>query len=154
MSDRAELKVEIEAHDREIPSGGSFPVTVRLRNVGSDIAIVNKRLAMGYRDSLARELFADIEDASGDAVEVDRVDYDRDFSLATDYVELPPGAEVTTTIDLLEWYPIRKPGAYRVVIHYQADEPMASPPDGAVPGVFSGAPVDFTITGERTASDI
>lgn len=137
---RHELRVVIEPARSSVTVGGSCPVRVRLRNDGATPTVVNRRLAMGYGDNLSRELFVSLVDASGAEVAVDRLDYNRSFSPPDDYVELPPGAELSTTVDILEWHPIRQAGSYRLVFHYQADEELASPPRSLACGVYSSLP--------------
>ncbi|MEP0825169.1 MAG: hypothetical protein HRF40_06765 [Nitrososphaera sp.] len=110
--------------------------------------MVNKRLAIGYRDNISREIFADLINLdTGEPARIDAVDYNRNFSPASDYVYLQPGETISTLFDLFEWYPPVYDGTYRLVVYYQADEPMATaaPPD-VVSGVIESNQIVLTIT--------
>ena len=141
------LRVEAEVVGAQVARvGGGLPVRVTVTNDGPAPCVVNARLSPGYHDSMPRELFAEIVDAGGgEPAAFDRVDYDRDLSTPEDYVRLEPGEHVAGTFDLLKWYPIARPGRYRITLRYQADEPMAHPPPGTVRGVHSAVPVEVVV---------
>ena len=126
--------------------GQPCPVTVTVTNRGGEPVRVNKRLAVGYRDSAAREVFATVEraDPPGGAPTLVTRDYQRDD--ATEYGMLAPGESIQTEFDLWRWYRPTEAGTYRIVFHYQADEKHRGTPADVVAGVFDAAPVTLTAT--------
>ncbi len=118
----------------------------RLANSGPVPALVNRRMALGYRDHVARELFADLLELHGrQPAEFRVVDYDREFSPLADYIPIAPGQEIRNTFDLFEFYLPVRPGAYVLVLHYQADEELAHTPAAVVRGVVSSEPVEVLV---------
>jgi len=105
-------------------------------------------MAVGYRDNLSREIFADLIDAeTGQPARIDAVDYNRNFSLASDYIYLNPDESISTSFDLLEWYPPVEGGTFKLVVYYQADEPLATAaPPNVVSGIIKSNQVVLTIT--------
>jgi hypothetical protein len=118
---------------------------VRLRNVGDEAVLVNRRLEPGYRDSLSRELFVDVLDENGEPAPTAELDYTRPWPSPSDYVELAPGEEIASSLDLFRWYRPQQPGRYRIVVHYQADEPSASSPENVVRGVVSSDELELDV---------
>jgi len=150
MSAASGLQLELELPASASLAAGRCPASVRLRNAGSQAVMVNARLAVGYEGTVARELYADLLDAgTGAPAGFQVVDYDRDLAPPSAYRALAPGDVVTAHFDLFEWYAPLAPGRYRVVLHYQADEPLARPPaDGAVAlahGKNDSAPVELLV---------
>lgn len=140
----ATLRLEVEAPAGPVRRGAPYPVAVRLVNAGAAPLVVNTRLAVGYRDSDARELFAEVLD--GDAVVSRRTRlYERDPAAADDYAPLAPGEAVETTFDLLAWYDLPGPGRYALVVYYQADEPHGPAPPGVAAGTVASARVPLTV---------
>ncbi len=138
----------IEASMADVaPLGQPFPVRLTVANTSGRPLRINRRLAMGYRASIARELFVSWEPADAPGTEPALVtkDYQRDD--ATEYGLLEPGASVTTELDLWKWYRPTEPGTYRIVVHYQADEASKARPADVVTGVFSSAP--YTVRATR-----
>ncbi len=115
-------------------------ITVSLVNEGAEPVLINRRMAPGYRDSISREIYCDIDGPYR------KRKYDRDMSGPDDYGELGPGESVQAGFDLLAWYQVMRPGQYRLTAHYQCDEPAARPPDGIFHGVVTSEPVQFTVT--------
>ena len=75
------LSLEIDLPAGEARLDRPYPITVRLTNYSTEPVWVNKRLAVGYREHLAREIFADLLDSeTGDPATIIEVDYNRDFS--------------------------------------------------------------------------
>ena len=114
-------------------------LTVRLTNRGSAPVLINRRMSPGYADSISREIYFDLDTHYG------RRKYDRDLPSPSDYGPLEAGETVSAAIDLLAWYRNTEPGTYRLTCHYQADEPLADPPDGVAHGVVSSEPVNVTV---------
>lgn len=145
MKPQSDLEIKVK-----LPAGPIYlckpcPVEVRVINRGGPV-LINRRLAIGYAETLAREVYVDLLDLESlSSIAVMEVDYKRDFSLPTDYVHLDPGEHVSGSFDLFELYAPLEPGTYRFVVHYQADEPLASPPKGVVRGVYSSDPLDLEI---------
>jgi hypothetical protein len=135
------LTLEIDLPDAAARLDRPYPIIVRLTNHSAEPVLVNHRMAVGYRDHLARELFAELLDsASGEPAPLFEVDYNRDFSTPEDYQALNRGESIQATFDLLDWYRPIQPGTYKLVVFYQADEPLARPPAGTLRGIFSSAP--------------
>lgn len=150
MQPEVELQVDPPAGPQSLL--GPCPVRVRLLNRGAEPVVVNRRLATGYRNHLARELFVELLDAETGAPAPYRVvDYDREFSEAEDYITLQPGKQIEGQIDLCRWYAPRFPGRYRLVVHYQADEDLADPPPGVLRGILTAPPVEVTFRAEFQA---
>lgn len=146
----ADLALEVRLTEKSLHLGEACPVEITLRNVGKTRLLVNRRLAVGYNKSLSRELFADLVNLrTGKPTKIHEVDYDRDFPRPSDYSYLEPGESVFTSFDLFEWYAPVRAGSYQLTIHYQADEPLASPPGDVVRGVYSGDPVDLVVAPKR-----
>jgi hypothetical protein len=146
MKAQAALCLAVEVVQRSIRLDRHCPVRVTLTNTGQDPSLVNGRLAVGYRGTLARELYAELIDlASGGPALIYEADYDRPFSPLPDYVWLAPGESIATTFDLWEWYAPIGAGCYRLLMYYQADEPLADPPGEIVRGVWSAAPIELEV---------
>lgn len=139
------LEVEVSLPPGPLRLGEPCPVAVAVRNRGAVAVMVCTRLAPGYRNSISRELFADLLQADGSPAEHMVVDYDRDLPPPSAYSELAPGDAVCGSFDLFEWYAPVRPGSYRLVLHYQADEPLAARPPGTVAGVHSSAPLELPV---------
>jgi hypothetical protein len=122
------------------------PVSVTITNVSDAPVLVNRRLAPGYRGSLSREVWAEIRDETGAEAAVSTIDYERDFPSADDYGELAPGESVSGEFDLFHYARPQRPGRYTVTIVYQADEPVANPPEGVVAGEHAADPITIDVT--------
>jgi hypothetical protein len=121
-------------------------VEVRLTNRSPDPVLINRRLAVGYRDSHARELFAEVfKPGSSEIVSQPALLYKRDFSSAADYGWLAPGESVSTSFDLFEWYTLPSAGDFELIVYYQADEPLAAMPAELLPGTYSSERVAFSV---------
>lgn len=103
--------------------GMSVTVQVALRSAATEPIWVNKRMGMGYEDSLIRELFCTIRDESTGrplpVSEDERVDAHRLPPTRKDFEQLRPGEEVTAVVNLATWHPFRQPGVYRVELIYE-----------------------------------
>ena len=63
MQEPMQLSLEVEHMDEHCRRGQPCMLNVRLINHSEKRVIVNKRMALGYRESLSRELFADLLEA-------------------------------------------------------------------------------------------
>ncbi len=139
MEKSKQLEVELQL-PTEIQEGKSCEVLVEIKNVSSSGTIVNKRLAVGYQNSLSRELYVTIcSEGSVENVGLQKVLYERLFSTPEDYVWLPSGEKINTKFSLFDWYEFPKAGKYTIQICYQADENLAYIPEGLCAGVFCSA---------------
>ena len=129
-----------------VARSGPAPVAVRVTNAGEEPALVNRRLAPGYRDSTSRELWADIRDETGAPAAVATIDYERDLPGPGDYGDLAPGESIATEFDLFHYARPRLPGRYIVTVVYQADEAAADPPAGIVAGEHAAEPIGLDVT--------
>jgi hypothetical protein len=125
------------------------PVRVRLRNAGPEPLVVCRRLAVGYRRSDGRELFADVFAPGSDEV-VSRMTklYDRDPPSVDDYGPLAPGEELATEFDLLRWYGLPGPGSYDLEVYYEGDGEGTPSVPGVLGGVHSSGRVPFDLPEE------
>lgn len=134
-----ELKIGIDIPER-IKSGQNCSVNVEIENVSNESVIINKRLAIGYQNSLSRELYVVIyHPDSTENVGIQKVLYERSFALQADFVSLKPGEKILTHFNLFDWYEFPQSGKYDLVVCYQADEELAYKPDGLVQGTFCSA---------------
>jgi hypothetical protein len=109
--------------------------------------LINRRLAVGYRDSHARELFAEVfKPGSSEIVSQPALLYKRDFSSPADYVWLVPGESVSTSFDLFEWYSLPSAGEFELIVCYQADEPLAPKPAELLLGTYCSERLAFSVT--------
>ncbi|MGH2968620.1 MAG: hypothetical protein ACRDK0_06095 [Solirubrobacteraceae bacterium] len=124
-------------------------VDVRVRNEGPQPVKVARRLAVGYRETDGRELFAEVYPRGSDEV-VSRMTklYDRDPAAAEEYVALAPGEELDTTFDLLRWYGLPGPGSYDLEVFYEGDGLLAPEVEGAARGVHGSGRVPFELPEE------
>lgn len=140
------LDVEVRLPSEPIYLGRPCLIEVVVVNKGVDPVLVNKRLSIGYKDSLSRELYLAFHDPeSGAPAPTMVVDYQRDFSEPSDYGYLTPGDSIARSFDLFEWYQPQEPGVYRLIVYYQADEPLASTPPQILKGVYSSKPADLRV---------
>jgi len=122
-------------------------VELRLTNRSLDAVLVNRRLAVGYRDSVARELFVEVyKRGSGEVVSQKALLYQRNFSSPEDYVWLAPGQSIATSFDLFEWYSLPSAGEFELVVCYQGDEPLAPKPAELLPGTYCSERVPLKVT--------
>lgn len=121
-------------------------VVVKLTSQHAAPVLINKRLAIGYRNSLDRELFAEVFPRGGDEViSREARDYQRDAASPADYVWLQPGESVSTSFDLFRWYRVPGPGEYDLVVNYRADDARDAQPEGLLTGVHSSERVAFDV---------
>lgn len=125
------------------------PVHVRVRNAGDAPVRVARRLAVGYRETDGRELFAEVHPPGSDELVSRMVKlYDRDPARPEDYVPLAPGEALATDFDLLRWYALPGPGAYELEVFYEGDGLLAPHVEGAARGVYGSGRVPFELPEE------
>lgn len=142
--------LRVDAHVRTGTVRLADPCTVEVvvANDSDDAAVVNGRLAVGYRDSQSREVFIDIvRPGSEEGLGVETQLYQRDWAAPSDYVTVAPGEAVRASFDLFEWYSVPGPGEYEFVVSYQADERLAAPPPGTVGGTHRSPKVSLHVAG-------
>lgn len=140
------LDLKVRILTQPVRFSGPCSVEVRLTNQNPDPVLINRRLAVGYRDSHARELFAEVfKPGSSEIVGQPALLYNRDFSSPADYVWLAPEESVSTSFDLFEWYTLPGPGAYDLIVYYQGDEPLAAKPANLLPGVYASEPLALNV---------
>jgi hypothetical protein len=121
-------------------------IEVRITNKSHQSVVLNKRLSVGYKDSLSRELFIEVfEKGSNEVVAHEALLYERDLSSPDDYVRVEPEQSIATSFNLFEWYALRSPGEYELVVYYQADEDLAPKPADLLKGVFSSERIPLRV---------
>lgn len=144
------LVLQIEPFPEKVPLRKPIEVKVRLVNEGTERVLVNSRMAVGYENSLSRELYLQLErvDRPEDLAYIE-YDINREFSPPGDYRWLKPGEAVTASFDLLDYYHITKPGTYRLTLFYQADEELADPPEEIYTATVRSEPVTVHIVSDQ-----
>lgn len=128
------------------PMSGPCMVEIRVTNKSPQPVRINRRLAVGYRNSQARELFLEVfKKGSTEVVSKQALLYERDFSPPDDYVWLAPEQSVSALFDLFKWYSLPSPGEYELMVYYQADEPLAAKPADLLTGTYSSERLAFRI---------
>lgn len=145
------IGITLEIKERNIYRGKTpCPVSVVVTNESEGPLLLNKRLALGYRNSAARELFVEIfKKSTNEVVSVGREDYQRDPAMPEDFSYLQPGEKIMTTFDFCEWYDLPlslEGGEYEMVVYYQADESsFEEMPKEILKGVYASERVLFEI---------
>jgi len=137
MADKNDiLKVSVQLPNA-VEFGQHCEINVEIVNVSNSLVVVNKRLSVGYRESLSRELFVSIFATDSDnEAGIQKVLYERPFSTRMDFIQIKPGEKIAAKFNLFDWYEIPKSGIYNLVVCYQADEELAFKPEGVVEGLF------------------
>lgn len=140
------LRIDVQIITQPVRISDPCLIEAKLTSQSAQPILINRRLAVGYRDSHARELFAEVFRQGSDEVLSKRTKlYERDFSPPDDYVWLLPGQTVSTSFNLFDWYSLPSAGDYELVVYYQADEPLAVKPVGLLSGIHSSARIAFTV---------
>lgn len=145
--DKMPLKVKVNLPEK-IQAGQPCEVVIEIKNISSSEIVVNKRLSVGYQESISRELFITVcHLGSTENVGIQKMLYERPFSVADDYVKLLPDEIISVKFNLFDWYEFPKAGNYSLQVCYQADEQLAYKPDGLTEGIFCSEkiPVTFEI---------
>jgi hypothetical protein len=104
-------------------------VTVTLKNIGQVPVLINKRLEMGYRKSISRELYAEMENmGTPKKPAYSPAKINRDDPAAEDYSSLQAGESITKKIDFFQYYHAKKPGKHKVQFFYQGNEARKNRP--------------------------
>ena len=139
---------------KEIRAGSPIKVELVLQNNSDSSFVVNKRMAIGYKSSLSRELYVELKfENDGENLPYYESDINRDFSPKSDYVSLAPGEKLSRIIDLYEFYTPKGPGNYQAIIYYQADEELASLPKNVLKGTYKSDPVYFGVLPELEGAE-
>jgi hypothetical protein len=140
------LRIDGKILDPSVSMSGPCWVEIQLTNKSPQPVRINRRLAVGYRHSQARELFLEVfKKDSAEVVSKQALLYERDFSPPDDYVWLAPEQSVSTSFDLFKWYSLPSPGEYELMVYYQADEPLAAKPADLLTGTHSSERVAFRV---------
>jgi hypothetical protein len=141
------LHLEVRILAQPVRLSSPCKVEVRLTNRSLDAVLINRRLAVGYRDSAARELFVEVyRRGSDEVVSQKALLYQRDFSSPEDYVWLAPGQSIAASFNLFEWYSLPSAGEFELIVYYQADEPLAPKPAGLLTGTYSSERIVLDVT--------
>lgn len=150
MSDQTSvLKIEAKL-ERENLYRGERPcmALVIVSNIGKEPLLINKRLAVGYRNSDSRELFVEVHrKGTEEIVSIENQDYNRSPASSQDYHVLQAGEFITSSFDFCEWYniPLDVNGELEMVVFYQADETNHEKPEAVLKGIFASEPIPFMI---------
>jgi hypothetical protein len=140
--------IRVEATVKTQPARFSMPcwVEVILTNQSSAPVLINGRLSVGYRNSINRELFAEVfRRGTDDVTSKDARLYQRDPPQQQDYVSLDPGKSISTTLDLFKWYDLPGPGDYDLVVSYSGDEFLRNQPEDSLAGIYSSDRVPLDV---------
>lgn len=129
--------------------GDPLPVTVILSSVAPEPLWVNARMGMGYENGMFRELYCTIyDDVTGDLIPVsdsERVDVHRLYPKREDFRQLEPAEQVSVTVDVAFWHPIKRAGCYRFVFSYDNQYDGSEFGFRAFTGIIQAEPVVVTI---------
>src|SRR4029453_5007129 len=140
------LKFNEKVLPQPVRLSGPCMIEVRITNKSHQSVVLNRRLSVGYKNSLSRELFIEVyEKGSNEVVSNEALLYERALSSPDDYVRVEPEQSISTSFNLFEWYTLRSPGEYEIVVHYQADENLAPKPADLLAGIFSSERIPFRI---------
>lgn len=150
MNETKTLALKILPLPDKVPLKKPLKIEVRLENNGEDSVLVNKRMAVGYENSISRELYLELEriDQPEKLVYIE-YDINRDFSPPSDYQWLQPEETITTSFDLLDYYHLTKPGMYQLTAFYQANEALADTPEEIYPFTVKSEPVMVEIVAHQ-----
>jgi hypothetical protein len=140
------LDIDVRILTQPVRLSGPCMIEVRVTNKSSKPVLLNKRLALGYRSSLSRELFLEVfEKASNQIAGREALLYERSSSPPEDYDWVAPDESIDTSFNLFEWYKLGSPGDYEIVVHYQADETPAQKLAELLPGVHSSERIPLAV---------
>jgi hypothetical protein len=140
------LQIDVKVLTQPVRLSGPCMIEVRITNKSHQSVVLNRRLSVGYKNSLSRELFIEVfEEGSNEVVSREGLLYERAFSSPDDYVRVEPEQSIGTSFNLFEWYKLRSPGQYELVVYYQADENLALKPAGLLEDIFSSERIPLTV---------
>lgn len=133
----------------QILQGQPCEIQVELKNGSDSAVLINRRLSVGYRNSLSRELFVILRNQdTSEEIGLQKVLYERNFASAEDFTRLLPQQKISTHFNLFDWYEIPTAGTYTLCVCYQADEELAYKPEGLCKGTFCSEPKTLTVLSE------
>lgn len=142
------IKVIVTMPD-QIRYGQPCEIKVDIKNISASTVLVNKRLSVGYQQSLSRELYISIcEKNTSKNIGLQKVLYNRNFSPESDFVWLLPQQQTSTHFNLFDWYDIPSAGTYTIRVCYQAGEELAYKPKELLKGVFCSEEKILTVFSE------
>lgn len=131
------LNLRIERENSVVLLNQPFLVRVILSNKSNEAIIVNKRLALGLKQQLSRELYPALVNAqTGEPVERKYVKINRDKAKREDYTSLASGESIEKTLDVFSIYPVVEEGLAELMLFYQADESYSNAPDNVFRGII------------------
>jgi len=140
------LQIDVKVLTQPVRLSGPCMIEVRITNKSHQSVVLNRRLSVGYKNSLSRELFIEVyEKGSNEVVSNEALLYERALSSPDDYVRVEPEQSIGTSFNLFEWYTLRSPGQYELVVYYQADENLAPKPAGLLEDIFSSERIPLTV---------
>jgi hypothetical protein len=142
------IKVIVNMPD-QILQGQPCEIKVEIKNISAASVLINKRLSIGYQNSLSRELFIIIcKKNTSKNIGLQKVLYNRNFSSESDFVWLLPQQQTSTHFNLFDWYDIPSAGTYTIRVCYQTDEELAYKPEGLLKGEFCSEEKTLTVFSE------
>ena len=140
------LEIEVKITTQPVRLSSPCGMEVRIINKSQQSVVLNRRLAVGYKNSVSRELFVEVfERASNQVVSQEGLLYERDFAPPEDYLRVAPEQSIARSFNLFEWYKLRSPGEYEVVVYYQADESLATKPADLLPGTHASERIPLAV---------
>ncbi|MEM9324166.1 MAG: hypothetical protein AAGA85_00860 [Bacteroidota bacterium] len=150
LTQKEMLRLEILPFKEPLPLRRPVTVTVRLTNASEERQLINGRMAVGYANSLSRELYCVIQQMKTPLdLSSTELDINRDFSPASDYQWLAPGQSLKASFDLLEYYHVTVPGDYSLQVFYQADEALANTPADIVRGTIESEDTPISLIADK-----
>ena len=107
------LQIDVKILTQPVRLAGPCMIEVRITNRSGQPVVLNKRLAVGYKDSLSRELYFEVfETGSSEIVGRESLLYERPLSSPEDYV--PGGARRVDwqIVQSVRMVTVRSPGEY------------------------------------------
>jgi len=145
----APLKLTALCDKSSFRLGSSILVQVKLSNASAHPIWINKRMGVGYEDSMVREIFFTVYDASTGRVipapEDERVDAHRLPPSRGDFQQLGPGDAADVVVDLSYWYRFKLAGNYQIIFTYDNHYDGGEFGVKAFKGKVTSNPVDVTL---------
>ena len=140
------LQIDVKILTEPVRLSGPCMIEVRITNKSPQSVVLNQRLAVGYKNSQSRELFLEVfEKGSKEVASREGLLYERVLPAPDDYVRVAPEQSIGRSFNLFEWYTLRTPGEYEVVVYYQADESLAQKPPELLEGTHSSERIPLTV---------
>lgn len=140
------LQIDVKVLDQPLRLSKPGLMEVNITNKSAQAILLNKRLAVGYRSSLSRELFLEVYKKRSDEIVSQQARlYERTFSSLEDYIWVEPEQSISCIFNLFEWYVIPSSGDYEMILYYQADEALALKSAGLLEGIYASDRIGFTV---------